>query len=104
MMDVLKERIKEEEHMEGMKEDHDENEDESEYDEHVWLSLINAHEVVRYLSNEVQKLDGVHKKTYEENLVNLQEDIQKDAEEVKQVCIYQKEKRIAENALRLEES
>ncbi len=66
MMDVLKERIKEEEHVEGMKEDHDENEDESEYDEHVWLSLINAHEVVRYLSNEVQKLDDVHKKTYEE--------------------------------------
>ena len=31
MMDVLKERIKEEEHVEGMKEDHDENEDESEY-------------------------------------------------------------------------
>lgn len=62
MMDVLKERIKEEEHVEGMKEDHDENEDESEYDEHVWLSLINAHEVVRYLSNEVQKLDDVHKK------------------------------------------
>ena len=58
MMDVLKERIKEEEHVEGMKEDHDENEDESEYDEHVWLSLINAHEVVRYLSNEVQKLAG----------------------------------------------
>ncbi|MFQ9071818.1 MAG: hypothetical protein ACLR43_03020 [Faecalibacillus faecis] len=26
--------------MEGMKEDHDENEDESEYDEHVWLSLL----------------------------------------------------------------
>ena len=100
MMDVLKERIKEEEHVEGMKEDHDENEDESEYDEHVWLSLINAHEVVRYLSNEVQKLDDVHKKTYEENLVNLQEDIQKDAEEVKQVCIYQKEKRIAENTIR----
>ena len=33
MMDVLKERIKEEEHVEGMKEDHDENEDESEYDD-----------------------------------------------------------------------
>ena len=71
MMDVLKERIKEEEHVEGMKEDHDENEDESEYDEHVWLSLINAHEVVRYLSNEVQKLDDVHKKTYEENNAKL---------------------------------
>ena len=27
-----------------MKEDHDENEDESEYDGHAWLSLINAHE------------------------------------------------------------
>ena len=32
------------------------------------------------------------------------EELGKDAEEVKQVCIYQKEKRIAENALRLEES
>ena len=75
MMDVLKERIKEEEHVEGMKEDHDENEDESEYDEHVWLSLINAHEVVRYLSNEVQKLDDVHKKTYEENTIRYLNDI-----------------------------
>ena len=45
-------------------------------------------------------MNNEEKKTYEENLVNLQEDIQKDAEEVKQVCIYQKEKRIAENALR----
>ena len=75
MMDVLKERIKEEEHVEGMKEDHDENEDESEYDEHVWLSLINAHEVVRSLSNEVQKLDDVHKKTYEENTIRYLNDI-----------------------------
>lgn len=58
-----------------MKEDHDENEDESEYDEHVWLSLINAHEVVRYLSNEVQKLDDVHKKTYEENTIRYLNDI-----------------------------
>lgn len=41
-------------------------------------------------------MNNEEKKTYEENLVNLQEDIQKDAEEVKQVCIYQKEKRIAE--------
>ena len=49
-------------------------------------------------------MNNEEKKTYEENLVNLQEDIQKDAEEVKQVYIYQKEKRIAENALRLEES
>lgn len=48
-------------------------------------------------------MNNEEKKTYED-LVNLQEDIQKDAEEVKQVCIYQKEKRIAENALRLDES
>ena len=45
-------------------------------------------------------MNNEEKKTYEENLVNLQEDIQKDAEEVKQVCIYQKEKRIAEIAFR----
>ena len=67
--------LKEAKHVEGMKEDHDENEDESEYDEHVWLSLINAHEVVRYLSNEVQKLDDVHKKTYEENTIRYLNDI-----------------------------
>lgn len=30
-------------------------------------------------------MNNEEKKTYEENLVNLQEDIQKDAEEVKQV-------------------
>ncbi len=66
MMSVLKNRIKEEEHVEGMKEDHEED-DESEYDEHVWLSLINAHEVIRYLSKEIQKLDEVNKDIYEEN-------------------------------------
>ena len=32
-------------------------------------------------------MNNEEKKTYEENLVNLQEDIQKDAEEVKQVCM-----------------
>lgn len=31
-------------------------------------------------------MNNEEKKTYEENLVNLQEDIQKDAEEVDQVC------------------
>lgn len=67
MMNVLKKRIKEEEHVEGVKGDHDEDEEETEYDEHVWLSLINAHEVVQYLSNEVQKLDDKNKKIYEEN-------------------------------------
>ncbi len=67
MMNILKKRIKEEEYVEGMKEDHDEDEEETEYDEHVWLSLINAHEVVQYLSNEVQKLDDKNKKIYEEN-------------------------------------
>ena len=38
MLVFMMERENREEHVEGMKEDHDENEDESEYDEHVWLT------------------------------------------------------------------
>ena len=46
MMDVLKERIKEEEHVEGMKEDHDENEDESEYDDFRKVKAISEKDLL----------------------------------------------------------
>lgn len=61
LMDVLKDHLKEEEHLEGIEEhdhdhDHDhESEDETEYDEHLWLSLKNAHQAIEFLSNEIQK-------------------------------------------------
>ncbi len=42
LLDVLGERVKEEEIVEGMEGDEEEEEEEPEYDEHVWLSLKNA--------------------------------------------------------------
>ena len=39
LMDVLKDHLKEEEHLEGIEEHDHEAEDETEYDEHLWLSL-----------------------------------------------------------------
>lgn len=55
LMDVLKDHLKEEEHLEGIEEHDHEAEDETEYDEHLWLSLKNAHQAIEFLSNEIQK-------------------------------------------------
>ena len=72
LMDVLKDHLKEEEHLEGIEEhDHDhESEDETEYDEHLWLSLKNAHQAIEFLSNEIQKTDQKHKDIYQKNTEN----------------------------------
>lgn len=80
MMDVLKKRIKEEAHVEGMAENnehHHDNEDhdEIEYDEHVWLSLINAQEVISYLSKQIQKLDESNQDEYIYNTQNYLNEI-----------------------------
>ena len=69
MMDVLKERIKEEEHVEGMKEDHDENEDESEYDEHVWTSPRNAIKIVDKINSSMAESRPVNKEIYNNTLI-----------------------------------
>ena len=64
LMEALGEKVKEEELVEGMQ---GEKEEESENDEHIWLSIKNAMELVRVLSDEVQKLDEAHASIYEEN-------------------------------------
>lgn len=71
MLDVLGTDVKEEEIVEGMmseEEEEEEGEEEGpEYDEHVWLSLKNAHALVQALSDELQTIDADHASVYEKN-------------------------------------
>lgn len=75
LMDVLKDHLKEEEHLEGIEEHDHEAEDETEYDEHLWLSLKNAHQAIEFLSNEIQKTDQKHKDIYQKNTENYLKEI-----------------------------
>lgn len=71
----LKDHLKEEEHLEGIEEHDHEAEDETEYDEHLWLSLKNAHQAIEFLSNEIQKTDQKHKDIYQKNTENYLKEI-----------------------------
>ena len=68
LLDSLGDAAKEEEIVEGMQEaDEDGEEEEKEYDEHVWLSLRNAPWLVEKISDALQSCDNEHAKTYAEN-------------------------------------
>lgn len=85
MMEVLGDKVKEEEVVEGMQaeeehdhdhdgdHDHDEHEHgehdehEVEYDEHVWLSLRNAAVLTGVLSEKIQALDSANAAVYKSN-------------------------------------
>ena len=75
LLDVLGERVKEEEAVEGMQEE--EEEEESEADEHVWLSLRNAEILTGEIADAMKKLDASNTRKYEDNaagyLAKLQE-------------------------------
>ena len=65
LLEVLGDSVKEEEVVEGMQE---EDEDETEYDEHVWLSLKNAVICTEAISHALQdKIDPENSITYAEN-------------------------------------
>ncbi len=66
LLEVLGDSAKEEEIVEGMEEDEQEEEG-PEYDEHVWLSLNNAHMLVQAISEGLQSVDPDHAAVYEEN-------------------------------------
>ena len=73
MMDVLGDRVKEEEIVEGMEEGHDSHagehmEDEAEYDEHVWLSLTYAEEICKEIAAALQEISPSKRTVYEANL------------------------------------
>lgn len=71
LMDVLGDKKKEEELIEGMQgeDEHEEGEEEEEveYDEHVWLSLSNAQTFVTSISEAIAKLDQENAETYKAN-------------------------------------
>lgn len=67
LLDILGDRAKEEEEIEGMKSKKGE-EDESELDEHVWLSLKNAEFFCEEISDKLIEADSANKPVYEKNL------------------------------------
>ena len=81
LLDVLGDKVKEEEIKEGMEsedeeeeEDHDHeghehhhDEDEPEYDEHVWLSLKNAVDLCEYIAGKIKTLDPEKADSYTAN-------------------------------------
>ena len=68
LMDVLGDSVKEEEAVEGMQEeDHKQEEEEADYDEHVWLSLRNTASFVLKISEAIQTLDQDNADAYKSN-------------------------------------
>lgn len=63
LMEVLGERVKTEEIVEGMEHDHTEES----YDEHVWLSLKNAKILVKSLEQALNSLDEKNAAVFQEN-------------------------------------
>ena len=87
LMQALGDAVKEEELVEGMQGE----EEEKEYDEHVWLSLKNAATCVGKISEALQKLDAANADKYKTNaasytdkLNNLDKDYAKAVEDGKQ--------------------
>ena len=71
LMDVLKDSLKEEEFIEGMQEETECEEDsdsETEYDEHVWLSVKNAKILCNEIADSICSLVPENAETYKENL------------------------------------
>ena len=69
LLEVLGKDVKEEEIKEGMHEeahDHDHGE-ETEYDEHVWLSLKNAVKLCGYIAEKLGSIDAENKDAYIQN-------------------------------------
>lgn len=74
LLDILGDKAKEEEIVEGMEsEEHgheegeDNDEEETEYDEHVWLSLKNAQLFINKIADAIKTVDIANADYYEEN-------------------------------------
>ena len=73
LMEILGDKVKEEEIVEGMEAEDEEDEDdhdeeEAEYDEHVWLSLKNAKVICEKIAEALCKKDSKNAATYQANL------------------------------------
>lgn len=78
LLELLSDKVKHEEIVEGMEdehehdehEEHEEHEHEAELDEHVWLSVKNAKIAVERICEAISNLDSKNKEVYEENTRN----------------------------------
>lgn len=73
LLEILGDKAKEEEIQEGMQEDHhieDEN-DEVEYDEHIWLSLKNCVFLCNKIVDAIKSIDSTNSTKYINNLNNF---------------------------------
>lgn len=68
LFDVLGDRVKREEEIEGAEQSgHDHDHDHTEYDEHVWLSLLNAEVIVRDIAEKLGETDPANADEYADN-------------------------------------
>lgn len=74
LLDALGSSAKEEEVVEGMEAD-EEEEEETAYDEHIWLSLKNAGTLCQTIADALCKLDADHADTYRANLAAYQQQL-----------------------------
>ena len=70
---LLGDSLQEEEHTEGMQEEHEQGEEEAEYDEHIWLSLKNASLFADAIADSLADKDPENAEFYKENARNYTE-------------------------------
>lgn len=70
LMDVLGDQLAEEKLVEGMEGEAEEESDEIEYDEHIWLSLKNAETLVQAISDAMAEVDPENAESYAANASN----------------------------------
>lgn len=98
LMDLVK--VVEEEHVEGMEEehdndhDHDHDEEEKEYDEHVWTSPVNAKKIVSSIKEAMIKKDAKNKNIYEKSASEYISELDKIDNEFKEIVKNAKRKEI----------
>ena len=87
LMELLGENAKEETEVEGMQtEEHGEEDEEKEYDEHIWLSLKNASVLCREIADKLGEKDPGNKAVYDNNTKAYIEKLNKLDGEYEQVC------------------
>lgn len=67
LLETLGDSVKEEETVEGMEQGHEEEHEEAEMDEHVWLSLRNTQVLVDEIAAKLGEADPANKQTYLSN-------------------------------------
>ena len=77
-MELLGDKAKEEETVEGMQaEEEEEEEGGKEYDEHIWLSLKNADYICEKITEKLSEKDSKNKDVYEKNQKSYSEKLKK---------------------------